>query len=83
MQTVELAVQVVAPDERGEPILEEVLLEPSLVELPARRRVEIADALCVADEAARMPAVRGETAEDQSRAPPAQQSLSVERELEA
>src|SRR5262249_48257416 len=80
LQAIKLRVQVVAADQRGEPVLKQILLEPRFVELRSRRALEITHSLGVADQIARVAAVVDEAVEKQGGSWPAQEAITIERQ---
>src|SRR4029077_4074410 len=78
-----LCIQVVAPDEPRQAIVEQVLLQPRLLEPHRGGRLEVAHALHVAHEIARRTAVGAEREHEKARAMPPQEAPEQERELPA
>jgi len=65
---VELGIQIVTPDQSGEAITEQILLEPRLFECPLSRRLDAAHALGVPGKPARVPSVDSQPVEKHRRA---------------
>src|ERR1700730_15069127 len=82
VEVVELAVDVVEPDQRREPVAEKVLLNPRLFERPFVRGFDAAHALSVTGKAAGAAPMDRQAIDKNRRASPAGKAFHVEREQE-